>query len=294
MTRLALLCCLLVLTMLFLNACSQPRTFELASLPTQNTGVSQNESTDLEPETETNPAADTAEDIDYTSYDPASEEGVGSTLSGETTQITDLSALLDMEKNATVYSEPTEVPAEVNSYAGATPVIIDPIDKPTPTPVPALTFGEYVVYDATKLGLSFEAPVGWTVNDIEQSVYTITNPDSSVDYQATVKVSAYSVNSEYSQSELSKEVRNVLNTLKGGFASFSPTNTATRTLLDKTGVYADFTAAYRSGVRVAGRVHAVCVNKKLYILEMTYPREYMETYKDTVYKRFRHSVKITK
>ncbi len=284
-----LLAFLLLALVPLMSACqSQGRTYDFAVAPTQNTGMVPEEPAAAVQQTETE------DTLDYDSYDPESEEGIGDDTGDGEVQTVDLSALLDMEQNATVYAEPTAEKVETSSYAGATPVLIDPIDKPTPSPVPPLTFPEYVVYDATKLGISFEAPPGWTVDDVEQSVYLITNPDLSVDYQATLQVSAYTVNSEYSQSELSKEVKNILTNLKGTFASFSPTNTATRSLLDKTGVYADFTGTYRSGVRVAGRVHAVCVSKKLYILEMTYPAEYKETYKDTVYKRFRHSVKITK
>lgn len=286
---------LMLILVLALTACqsSSQTQYQMASPATQR----------VIPQTTSVPqTGNDSETMDYDAYDPASEEGVGDDLdasgtqnqSQSQTQITDLSALLDMDMNATVYDSPTEAPTMNSVYAGATPVIIDPIDKPTPTPVPPLTFSEYVVYDATKLGISFESPAGWTVDDVEQSTYLLTNPDRSVDYQATVRVSAYTVNTEYSQSDLAKEVKNVLSTIRTGFTSFSPTNTATRSLLDKTGVYADFSGVNRDGKSVGGRVHAVCVNKKLYILEMTYPRAYTETYKDTVYKQFRHSVKITK
>lgn len=283
---LVLVCLMAVL----LTGCQENTTYQMATPVTQRP---QAEVTSVPADEQ-----DTADEaIDYESYDPASEEGIGDDLdaSGSAAgQVTDLSALLDMDMNATVYNEPTEVPAISSVYAGATPVVIDPIDKPTPTPAPALTFAEFVVYDATKLGISFNAPVGWEVDDVEQSTYLLTNPDRSVDYQATLRVSAYTVNTEYSQSELSKEVRNQLSTLRSGMESFSGTNTATRSLLDKTGVYADFSGKTKDGKEIGGRVHAVCVSKKLYILEMTYPKVYTETYKDTVYRQFRHTVKITK
>ncbi|MBQ9308232.1 MAG: hypothetical protein IJ229_09925 [Clostridia bacterium] len=284
LSRRVALALMLACALVLFTACQDQTQYQMASAPTQN--VNQVTAVPVTVEEE--------EPFDYDSYDPASEEGIGDDLDASGQVVTDLSALLDMDRNATVYNDPTGAPTMNSVYAGATPVIIDPIDKPTPTPVPPLTFSEYIVYDATKLGISFEAPTGWIVDDVEQSVYLLTNPDPSVDYQATERVSAYTVNTEYSQSDLAKEVRNVLSTLRADFSSFSPTNTATRSLLDKTGVYADFSGVTKAGQSVAGRVHAVCVNKKLYILEMTYPKAYTETYKDTVYKRFRHSVKITK
>ena len=269
---------LIVLCVFCLSSCRKTE-YEMAGSATQNVQVQA---------TRVPTAVPAAEPIDYDTYDPASEEDLGTDFDG----VTDLSALLDQQ--ATVYNEPTSAPTMNSQYAGATPVVIDPIDKPTPTPVPALTFTEYVVYDATKLGISFEAPAGWTVNDIEQSTYVLTNPDKSVDYQATLKVSVYTVNTEYNQSQMAKEVKNILSQYRSGYNSFSPTNTATRTLLDKTGDYADYSGVNKAGQSVGGRVHLVGIGKKLYVLELSWPKAYTETYKDTVYKQFRHSVKITK
>lgn len=275
-----------ILLMMLIAACvfcfsaCQKTEYQMAGSATQNIQVQATNAPAPVPTVNT--------EIDYDTYDPASEEDIGSELGG----VTDLSALLDQP--ATVYTEPTSAPTMNSQYAGATPVVIDPIDKPTPSPVPTLTFSEYTVYDATKLSLSFEAPAGWIVNDVEQTSYQLTNPDMSVDYQATLRVSVYAVNTEYSQSEMAKEVKSILSRYRSDYNSFSPTNTATRSLLDKTGVYADYSGVNKNGQNVGGRVHVVCIGKKLYVLELTWPKAYTETYKDTVYKQFRHSVKITK
>ena len=78
------------------------------------------------------------------------------------------------------------------------------------------------------------------------------------------------------------------------FKTFVRESRFTRGLLDKTGVYADYSGVNKNGQNVGGRVHVVCIGKKLYVLELSWPKAYTETYKDTVYKQFRHSVKITK
>ncbi len=223
-----------------------------------------------------------AYNFDIGDYDPASEEGI----------LDDLPNILD--GSASLTTEPTPVPTMRSSYAGATPVVLDPIDKPTPTPVPPLTFANYATYDATNIGVSFSAPVGWT-EETGNGSYTIVNPDTRIDYAARLTVSMASVKTDYTKSELTKEVKDILADLRKQYDSFSPTNTAERSLLDKSGVYADFTALIKdSQTKIGGRVHAVCVNKKLYVLTMTWPRDYTETYKDTVYKNFRHTIQVTK
>lgn len=63
----------------------------------------------------------------------------------------------------------------------------------------------------------------------------------------------------------------------GTFSSFSESLTAERTLLGKTGVYANYTAVTTSGAEAAGRVHATCIDKTLYTVHITYPRGYRDT-----------------
>lgn len=194
--------------------------------------------------------------------------------------------------NASLSLEPTPAPTMSSIYAGATPVVIDPIDKPTPTPLPALTFN-YQVYDATNVHLSFQAPMGWIINESAPDTYMITNPSSGVDYAASLTIRVISVESEYNLDKVKAEVNSMMSTLRTAFSSFDGSNTAERTLLDKNGIYANYTATMADGTEVAGRVHAACINKTLYMLHVSYPKGYTETYKDALYDTFRHSVKIT-
>ena len=186
----------------------------------------------------------------------------------------------------------TPAPTMASEYAGATPVVIDPIDKPTPTPLPALSFN-YQTYDATKLHISFEGPTGWTVDDSWDDTYIITNPSTAADYQAYLEIRVTSVSSNYTTTEMKNEVTSLMSSLKGDYYTFSSTKTASRTLLDKDGVYADYTATRSDGVTIKGRIHVACVNKTLYIVHMSTPSGYYETYKDTLYARFRSTIKIT-
>ena len=58
-------------------------------------------------------------------------------------------------------------------YAGATPVPIDPVDLPTATPKPELTF-TYDWYTASKLGISFRSAVGY--DDTAADLYPVNLP----------------------------------------------------------------------------------------------------------------------
>ena len=111
---------------------------------------------------------------------------------------------------------PTPTPALVfrGEYAGATPVPIDPIDKPTPTAVPPLAAFSFKTYEATKLGLSFEAPVGWRINDSDAAYYELKNPARNVNYEATLTLHAEKVKSQYSTSDLKTVVRNMLSAIE--------------------------------------------------------------------------------
>lgn len=214
-------------------------------------------------------------EMDYDSglYDPSSEEH------------------LDFEDPSLFLEQVTPALTMRSEYAGATPVPVNPIDMPTPTMVPPLSFA-YQTYEVAQLGLSFEAPVGWVRDDSIANTFILYNPDPSMDYAATLTISVTNVGSTYNQSQLKSEIQSMLNTIGAtGFTHYSPSNTATRTLIGHDGVYANYSGTLASGSKVAGRVHATSFNNKLYTLHITYPQAYTETYKDGVYDKVRATIK---
>ena len=221
-------------------------------------------------------------DFDDGSYNPAEEEG------GDWEDVEDI-------QDTSLNIGETTAPTMQSEYAGATPVIIDPVDKPTPTPLPKLNI-TYNTYEAAALHMTFEGPAGWTVDDSNPDTYVLTNPDSSMDYAASLTVRSITVNKQYSKSELNKEIKGMLDTLRssGDYSRFEPSNTANRTFLGTTGVYANYKAVLKdSGTQIAGRMIVACVDKTLYTLHVTYPRGYTDYYVENVYDKFRHSVKLT-
>ncbi len=225
-------------------------------------------------------------DFDTGDYDPTSEEG--------------LSGLEEEEEESLEVVIPVATPVSVNSeFAGQSPLVIDPINKPTPSPVPAVAYekDDFAVYDATRLRISFEAPAGWDVDDSIADTYLLTNPDERMLYRAQLMLTARGVSNAYNQSALQREVNAVLDVLKSGYTHFSPSNFGSRTLLSVNGVYKDFTATIKdTEIQVWGRVHAVyhAASKTLIVLRLTAPLEYKGLYKDTVYPKFRSTLKFTR
>ncbi len=275
---------LLGLSVLILAACgaSQEEHFDVAS------GVS-----DYQPAVSEEPPAGTQVititadyDFDDGTYDPASEEA-----------FSDFDEP-DVPAETPIPQAPTSTPVIINSqYAGATPLVIDPIDKPTPSPAPTLTYAKesFATYDATRLRISFEAPAGWTVDDTIADTYLITNPDKRMAYPAQLMVSARAVSTTYSGNDMAREAKAVSNTIKGEYDHYNPTNTADRTLFDAKGKYMDFDGYIKgTDIRVWGRIHVVYVNKTLVVVRITVPYEYKSLYKDTVYRHFRETLKFTR
>ncbi|MER2182178.1 MAG: hypothetical protein ABTA22_01500 [Clostridia bacterium] len=273
------LCCALVLT-----ACAQQATYP--NQPKQDS-ASQS-STEQQPVTgqaDMSAASEAApaQQINFNdgSYNPASEEGGQSEQIGDTAQ------------NAPAV---TNAPMMQSEFAGATPVKIDPVDKPTPTPLPKITFS-YTTYNAPNLHLTFEGPAGWIANDLAADTYILTNPDPSMDYEAKAEIRTIAAGKDYTQKELVKEAKAQAEALQGtgSFQSFSTSDTATRTFINGNGVYIAYKGTLNDGQEtgVAGRIIVNTVNKVLYVLHVSYPRGLADTFADGVYNKIRHSMKLT-
>ena len=191
----------------------------------------------------------------------------------------------------------TPAPTMQSAYAGATPVLVDPIDKPTPTPLPPLTF-TYQKYEAQALHLSFEGPAGWIIDNSKPDTYILTNPTPDVDYAAQLSIQLVPVDKNKSRSELEKEVKSRLDEMGGTFKKYERSKTAVRKFMNTDAIYANYTGSIENDegqlVKFAGRMIIACSNKTLYILHVTYPRGYTNEYveKDgNIYDKFRHTVK---
>lgn len=259
----------LLLCALLLCACQKEKRYNV--LTSQNNGTTQQNN---------------QEPVPGVDYDPLAEED----------DYTEDEAYWGGEIEIPVTNAPTNTPVPTvrGEYAGATPVVVDPIDKPTPTKVPDLVVN-YTAYAATGLGLSFEAPAGWVPNEATAGTFILQNPDARMDYAATLTLRAEKVSADYSTSQLETTVKGMLDAIESvGFEDYNPSKTAGRTLLGKNGVYANYDGVLNDGRRIAGRVHAVCVDKVLYTIHLTAPYEQWNSYKEKVYDHLRDTLTINK
>lgn len=216
------------------------------------------------------------EPSEYTEDDPITEESYEEPF--------DLSNSLS--GNYTVVQQTEHV------YAGSTPIPLDPVDMPTPTPRPPISFS-YIPYTAGTLGLTFEAPSGWIADDSLTEVYTVTEPAEQMngDQQCVITIVAVPVNNNYDQKDLEKEVKARLNDISAtNFSVWEPSLTATRHLMGGKGVYANYSGKLVNGIKLGGRIHYVCLNSMLYGVEIMYPREYREDYME-IFNKIRDTLK---
>lgn len=181
----------------------------------------------------------------------------------------------------------------VYPYAGSTPIPLNPVDMPTPTPKPDLSF-TYSQYIASTVGVTFEGPANWQVDESQSGVLILSEPINQVkDGQpCIITLSAQPIGSDYKQKELETHVQGRLDSIGGSqFSSFKPSYTATRHMLGSTGVYANYTGTLTDGTEIGGRIQYVSVNGRLYGLEIVFPEGFRGDFID-VFGEVRSSLKF--
>ena len=141
-------------------------------------------------------------------------------------------------------------------YAGATPIPLDPIDMPTATPKPVISF-TYGAVTADKIRLNFEAPVGWYIDSTADDAITLTDPNALDGFNANLTLRLSPVASSYKLADIRTDLKNTLKELgQYNFESWTTTEIASRanTLLKKEGYYAEYRGTYYNGTSIYGRV----------------------------------------
>ena len=202
-------------------------------------------------------------------YDPASEEDNG------------------------VYTGGTYNDYGRSVYAGATPIPLDPIDMPTPTPKPKLPDFSYGVVTADKIRLSFEAPAGWRIDTTADDAIVVQDPNTIDGYNATLTVRLYPVASNFGMSDLRTELKNMLKDLgQYNYSSWKTTAQANRTLLKKDGYYADYEGVYYDGTAIYGRVMmALLDNHQVLMVHLSCPDGYFNSSYKGVINHVRETLK---
>ncbi len=228
---------------------------------------------------DTNPY-DVAPEVGYSDTDPINEENY---IDPELDNTGDNSGM------AAYYAQPQDT---IYPYAGSTPIPLDPIDMPSPTPRGPLNFTN-VAYTSANLGLTFEAPSGWQVDESDPQMMILSEPEAQIKdgQQCIITISAEPVTGNYSQNDLRSQVNERLDTIGGvDFETFKPSYTATRYMMGSEGVYANYSGRMVDGIEVGGRIMYVCIDRVLYGLEIVYPSGYRDDFLD-VYGAVRKSMK---
>lgn len=268
---------IILLACLMLSSCGKKQNVDNTEVPTnQNENQQQLQKSPLDNEnsaTATKAPVVSSFSTDLPAdYDPASEEDV------------------NVEGNNSSSSG-----AAVSGRAGATAVPIDPVDLPTATPRPPLTFS-YSKYVASALGVSFESVAGYNVDESQAGKYILTEPAELIkdNVQVQIMLQVNSVDSNYKLTNLKRDLVEKVKQLGSvNYEVWKPTGVSSRTLLGKNGFYQDFRGVTFDGTIVRGRVHVALVNGNVVTLQYICPGWYNSDY-TKVYSHIRDTMKIVR
>lgn len=227
-------------------------------------------------------------DADYTQEDILNEEA--DSLQ-ENAELADFDAGLAVQTSLFTSGTQTGTAETAYPYTGTTPIPLDPVDAPTPTPQAPLNF-TYIAYSPASVGVTFEAPAGWVANDTYNEVFTLSEPESQIKNGQLGIISVYAVpvTGNYTEAQLVQEIKQRLNTIGAlNFSQWNPSLTATRFLMGNEGVYANYSGTLVTGIEVGGRIHATTIDNVLYCIQITYPLSYKDDFMN-VFAKVRETI----
>ena len=176
-------------------------------------------------------------------------------------------------------------------YAGASPIPLDPINLPEPTPRPGLEF-TYEAVTADNIRLTFEKPVGWYMDATEADSVTLTDPNMYEGVNATMTIRFQSVPNSFKLADVKTELANILKEIgQYNYIKWETKIAAERTLLQKNGYYNNYSGEYYDGTVVSGRVMVALMDDgRIIVLHMMCPGHYNDSYMKVV-NQFRNTVK---
>ena len=181
----------------------------------------------------------------------------------------------------------------------ATPVAVDPIDKPTPTPAPTPKF-IYETYQNDAMGVSFSIPYTWLLNPNTNHATTVQfvepkremmEPDG---YQTRITVEKYNMGLSQTASDARSRLESTLEELAASFTTFTPGEIASGSFGTGNGYYCYYTADFNDGTKtyeMNGRVIIVAHEKALYQIRLTTPRNWYSYY-NYLWRKVRSSIKF--
>lgn len=182
----------------------------------------------------------------------------------------------------------------------ATPVAVDPIDKPTPTPAPTPDY-MYDTYTSSSMGISFSIPYSWLLNSStnQETTLQFVEPKSEMmepdGYQTRLTIERFSAGLNQTAADARTRLESVLTELEGMFTTFKANDIATASIGGASGYYCYYRATYNDGTKeysMRGRVAVVAHDKELIQIRLTTPSNWFSYY-NHVYRQLRATFKFT-
>ena len=181
----------------------------------------------------------------------------------------------------------------------ATPVAVDPIDKPTPTPAPTPNY-IYETYSNPAMGVSFSIPYTWLLNPNTNQDTTVqfVEPQSEMmdkgGYQTRLTIEKVNMGLQQTAADAKERLEYVLDELEQSFTVFTANSIASQSVGEAHGYYCYYKAEYNDGAKnylMNGRIIVVAHGKALYQIRLTTPRNWYSYY-NYLWRKMRSSIKF--
>ena len=168
----------------------------------------------------------------------------------------------------------------------ATPIPVDPIDKPTDTPMPTPNYA-YKTYTSDSLNIAFSIPYTWLLNPNTNQSTTLqfVEPKSEMmepdGYQTRLTIEKVNTGLTQTVDDARERLESTLSQMEGTFTSFTSYPIASRSNGDAKGSYCYYTAEYNDGTKtylMRGRIIVVAYEKALYQVRITAPQNWYSYY----------------
>lgn len=168
----------------------------------------------------------------------------------------------------------------------ATPIPVDPIDKPTDTPMPTPNYA-YKTYTSDSLNIAFSIPYTWLLNPNTNQSTTLqfVEPKSEMmepdGYQTRLTIEKVNTGLTQTVDDARERLESTLSQMEGTFTSFTSYPIASRSIGDAKGSYCYYKAEYNDGTKtylMRGRIIVVAYEKALYQVRITAPQNWYSYY----------------
>ena len=176
----------------------------------------------------------------------------------------------------------------------ATPVAVDPIDKPTPTPLPTPSYW-YETYVNQAMGISFDVPGTWLLNPNTNQETTVqfVEPKSEMmepdGYQTRMTIEKVNTGLQQNAADAQTQLESTLTELAASFTTFTPGEIASASMGDANGAYCYYRVEDTDATKtytMRGRIIIVAQGNALYQVRITTPSNWYSYY-EYVFRKVR-------